>query len=148
VSGSASCVPGSPGDADQREEILAYYTPLAYSLPVIFVETPPFERRREDYFDDEQFGMLQASLMACPDAGVLIRGSGGLRKLRWAAEGRGKRGGLRVIYYWISKRSHIYFLAVYRKSEATDLSEAEIKVLHSIVKQIDGAENGEDHGKA
>lgn len=121
---------------------------MAYSLSVIFVETPPFERRREDYFDDEQFGLLQAALMACPDAGILIRGSGGLRKLRWAAEGRGKRGGLRVIYYWISKRSHIYFLAVYRKSEVADLSEAEIKMLHGIVKQIDGEKHGEDYGKA
>lgn len=148
MSGSVSCVPGSAGDADPCEEIVACYTPLAYSLPVIFVETPPFERRREDYFDDRQYGLLQAALMACPDAGVLIRGSGGLRTLRWAAEGMGKRGGLRVIYYWVSKRSHIYFLAVYRKSEITDLSEAEIKVLHGIVKQIDGEENGQEHGKA
>lgn len=148
MSSSASCVPGSLGAADPCEEIIAGYTPLAYSVPVIFVETPPFERRREDYFDDKQFGLLQAALMACPDAGVLIRGSGGLRKLRWAAEGRGKRGGLRVIYYWISRRSHIYFLAVYRKSEVTNLSEAEIKELHGIVRQIDGEENGEEHGKA
>jgi mRNA-degrading endonuclease RelE of RelBE toxin-antitoxin system len=111
---------------------------------LIFVEAPSFEKRREDYFDDDQYRLLQAALMACPDAGVLIRGSGGLRKLRWAAEGRGKRGGLRVIYYWISKRSHIYFLAVYRKAEVTVLSEAEIKILHGIVKQIEG----EEHGKA
>ena len=105
---------------------------------MIFVETPPFTRRREDYFDDDQYGLLQAVLMACPDAGDVMRGSGGLRKVRWAVEGKGKRGGLRVIYYWMKARIHIYFLTVYRKSEVTNLSSADIKALREIVKQIDG----------
>jgi hypothetical protein len=51
------------GDAVQRQSILVEYAPLAYSPPVIFVETPPFERRREDYFDDDQYGLLQASIL-------------------------------------------------------------------------------------
>ena len=74
------------------------YPPLAYNRSLIFIETPVFERYRDSHFDDDQYRLLQAVLMARPDAGDLIRGSGGVRKVRWAVEGRGKRGGLRVIY--------------------------------------------------
>jgi hypothetical protein len=105
---------------------------------VIFVETPPFERLREAYFDDDEYSLLQAALIACPDAGDLVRGSGGLRKVRWSVEGKGKRSGLRVIYYWMKSRTHIYFLTVYRKSEVSDLTRAEIKAVRRIVEQIDG----------
>jgi mRNA-degrading endonuclease RelE of RelBE toxin-antitoxin system len=111
---------------------------MAYSGAVIFVETPSFTRRWDDYFDDDQYSLLQAALMACPDAGDVIRGSGGLRKVRWAVEAKGKRGGLRIIYYWMKSRTHIYFLTVYRKSEVTDPSSADVKVLREMVKQIDG----------
>jgi hypothetical protein len=89
---------------------------------VIFVETPPFARLREAYFDDDEYSLLQAALIACPDAGDLVRGSGGLR----------------VIYYWMKSRTHIYFLTVYRKSEVSDLTRAEIRALRRIVEQIDG----------
>jgi hypothetical protein len=66
---------------------------------MIFIEAPTFERIRERYFDDDQYRLLQATLTAEPESGDLIRGSGGIRKVRWAAQGTGKRGGLRVIYY-------------------------------------------------
>lgn len=111
---------------------------MAYSPLTIFVETPLFERLRDDYFDDDEYSLLQAALIACPDAGALIPGSGGLRKVRWSVEGKGKRSGLRIIYYWMKSRTHIYFLTVYRKSEVSDLTRADIKVLRRIVEQIDG----------
>jgi hypothetical protein len=104
---------------------------------MIFVETPPFERLREKYLDDNQFRLLQATLMARPDAGAIIVGSGGIRKIRWSVEGRGKRGGLRVIYFWLSAEGHVYFLTVYRKSEVADLSRDEIRALREIVRQIE-----------
>lgn len=104
---------------------------------MIFVETPPFERLREGYFGDKHYRLLQVWLMANPEAGNVIRGSGGIRKLRWGREGRGKRGGMRVIYYYASALSHIYFLTLYRKSEVSDLSRGQIKVLRNLVKQIE-----------
>jgi hypothetical protein len=64
---------------------------------MIFVEAPAFERIRERYLDDDQYRLLQLTLMANPESGDLIRGSGGIRKVRWAAHGKGKRGGLRVM---------------------------------------------------
>lgn len=69
--------------------------------------TLTFERIRERYLDDEQYQLLQAALMANPEAGSFIPGSGGLRKVRWAVDGKGKSGGLRVIYYWVTRDSHI-----------------------------------------
>ena len=74
---------------------------------------------------------LQATLMANPAAGDLIRGSGGIRKIRWAAAGTGKRGGLRVICYWITKRDHLLLLTMYRKSEVSDLTPVEVRALRA-----------------
>ncbi len=105
---------------------------------MIFIETPVFERIRDSYLDDDHYRLLQATLMARPDAGDLIRGSGGVRKIRWAIGGRGKRSGMRVIYYWRSSEDHVYLLTVYRKSEVSNLTRAEIKVLRNIVRQIEG----------
>ncbi len=75
-------------------------------MKAVFVELPPFERYRAEYLDDEAFLRLQRLLMLNPEAGALISGAGGLRKLRFADErrGKGKRGGLRVIYYWVGCR--------------------------------------------
>jgi mRNA-degrading endonuclease RelE of RelBE toxin-antitoxin system len=62
----------------------------------------------------------------------LIPGSGGLRKVRWAVDGKGKSGGLRVIYYWVTRDSHIHFLTFYHKSEVADLAKKDIKALASL----------------
>jgi mRNA-degrading endonuclease RelE of RelBE toxin-antitoxin system len=70
-----------------------------------------------------------------PDAGAAIPGSGGLRKMRWRARGRGKRGGLRVIYYWADAQGYIYLLAIYEKNEQSDLSPAEISRLRDLVEE-------------
>ena len=80
-----------------------------------FVESPVFERVIYDYLDDESYGALQAALSQWPEAGDLIPGSGGCRKLRWHLPGKGKRGGLRVIYYVKSRDGRIWLLAIYSK---------------------------------
>ena len=78
---------------------------------------------------DEQYGLLQGLLVARPEAGDLIRGSGGIRKLRWSLPGRVKRGGVRVIYFWRVSESQIFMLTMYAKNERTDLTAAQIKQL-------------------
>ena len=86
-------------------------------MKAVFVELPPFERYREDYLDDDAFLRLQRLLMLNPEAGALISGAGGLRKLRFADErrGKGKRGGLRVIYYWWDAGSQFWLFTIYDK---------------------------------
>jgi mRNA-degrading endonuclease RelE of RelBE toxin-antitoxin system len=89
---------------------------------VVFVETPTFTKRVLQLMDDERYAALQLFLAKRPAAGDLIRGSGGIRKVRWSGSGRGKRGGLRVIYYWWVAKDRISMLLVYRKNEQDDLS--------------------------
>ena len=102
-----------------------------------FIETTGFSRLRAPYLNDTQFNLLQLYLINFPDAGDVIRGSGGVRKLRWGLPGQGKRGGLRVVYYWISKDEQILFLTVYRKTEAADLSQEAIREMRKLVKSLD-----------
>ena len=103
---------------------------------MVFIETPPFERLRAEYLSDEAFRLLQVWLMANPEAGTVIRGSGSIRKLRWGSDGRGKRGGMRIIYYYMRAQSQSFFLTLYRKSEVSDLSRDEIQLLRKFVRQI------------
>jgi len=104
---------------------------------LIFIESRLFERIRDRYLDDDQYRLLQAVLMERPESGDLIRGSGGIRKVRWSERGKGKSGGLRVIYYLITRREHLLFLTVYRKSEMSDLSPAEIRRLRDLIKNLE-----------
>lgn len=92
-----------------------------------FVEAPAFSRYREDYLDDEGFRELQGSLVRNPEAGDLIPGAGGIRKLRWkdSRRSKGKRGGLRVIYYCFLSDEEIWLLTLYDKDEAADLKKDE-----------------------
>jgi hypothetical protein len=106
-------------------------------VPILFVETSWFSSIREQYLDDERFRLLQVALITSPGAGPVIRGTGGIRKLRWSTEGAGKRGGLRVLYYWIPNRDTIYFLNVYKKAEIEELTRAEIMTLRKIASEID-----------
>lgn len=93
------------------------HTAVPYSREVLeFVETPLFSKILERYLSDEEYAELQAFLSEHPDAGDMIPGSGGVRKLRWAAKGRGKRGGLRVIYYLQLAQGQIWLLTLYRKN--------------------------------
>ena len=93
------------------------------------IENSVFTRRIKDILSDDEYGQLQRMLVADPEAGVVIPGSGGLRKLRWAIPGKGKSGGLRIIYYWYVNEEIIYMLFVYKKSEQEDLTVKQIKIL-------------------
>jgi len=96
---------------------------------VVFVETPTFTKRVLQLMDDERYAELQVCLAKRPDAGDLIRGSGGIRKIRWAGSGRGKRGGLRVVYYWWVAKDRISMLLAYPKNEQDDLIPDQVKQL-------------------
>ena len=102
-------------------------------MRVTFKETSFFTRQTADLLSDEELTALQWQLMANPESGDLIRGSGGLRKLRWAGSGRGKRGGLRIIYYWHVSGSVIFLLLAYPKNEQENLSTDQLKILKSII---------------
>ena len=106
---------------------------MTYIPGMIFVETPLFTRRVKELLDDDAYGELQALLSGDPEAGDLIEGTGGLRKLRVAAKGHGKRGGARVIYYHFVSRDNIALLTIYPKNEQSDLTDAERKALRRIV---------------
>jgi mRNA-degrading endonuclease RelE of RelBE toxin-antitoxin system len=99
-----------------------------------FIETPIFTREVSTFLTDEEYRSLQLALLFRPEQGVLIPGSGGLRKLRWGFHGKGKRGGCRVIYYW-DKQDTIYMLFVYPKGKQEDLTPAQIKVLSKLVRE-------------
>jgi hypothetical protein len=103
---------------------------------MVFVELTPFVAFRDEYWTDEDLRVLQSYLLVRPDAGDLIRGGAGLRKLRWLAQGRGKRGGARVIYYWHVAGEQIYLIYGYVKSEREDLTPKQIKVLAELMKDV------------
>lgn len=100
---------------------------------MVFVETPTFTKRVLSLLDDESYGALQAHLARRPDAGAVIRGSGGLRKIRWGAKGHGKRGGVRSIYYWWVARDRVSMLFLYAKNERDDLSAGQLKQLRQLL---------------
>src|SRR5437016_6318558 len=104
---------------------------MAYLAAVVFVETPVFYRRVQQFLTDDEYAEMQLFLAGRPDAGNIIRGSGGMRKLRWAGSGRGKRGGLRVIYYWWVAKNRISMLTVYPKNERDDLTADQLKQLRN-----------------
>jgi len=100
-----------------------------------FVEMPPFMRHRDAYLDDLAYRQLQLELMKNPDGGDVIAGTGGLRKLRFAdrTRGKGRRGGLRVIYYWRVAAGQFWLFTLYDKDEAADLTASERKALGAML---------------
>lgn len=98
------------------------------------IETPIFTRKIKGILSDDEYRRLQWELAVNPEAGALIPGCQGLRKLRWAISGKGKRGGLRVIYYWYTHDEKIYMLLPYKKSEQQDLTRKQLKILMEFVK--------------
>jgi len=100
---------------------------------VVIIETKSFTARIGDLLEDDDYRALQLELVQRPTAGSVIPGAGGLRKLRWALAGRGKRGGARVIYFWHPESARILMLFAYSKNEREDLTIAQRQVLRRIV---------------
>ena len=100
-----------------------------------FVETPIFTKEVRDLLDDDDYRALQLALIFRPEQGAVIPGSGGLRKLRWGGKGKGKRGGLRIIYYRAKEEDTFYMLFAYPKSEQEDLTPAQLRVLGRLVRE-------------
>jgi mRNA-degrading endonuclease RelE of RelBE toxin-antitoxin system len=100
-----------------------------------FVETKLFTQRVHDYLADDEYAALQEAIARNPEAGDVIRGSGGVRKLRWRLAGRGKRGGVRVIYYLRPQLAEVWMLTLYAKNEAQSIPAA---VLKRIKEELDG----------
>jgi hypothetical protein len=95
-----------------------------------------FTRLVSEFIDDENYAKLQISLAKKPGSGKVIPGGGGIRKLRWAGSGKGKRGGLRIIYYWRMSANQIWMLFAYPKNEQEGLDASELKELKWLVKQL------------
>lgn len=109
---------------------------MTYNRQMIsFVETKLFTRLVREYLSDDEYSRLQQALLTDPEAGAVIRGSGGVRKLRWGVAGRGKRGGIRVIYFLRTRQGQIWMLTLYAKNVAENISAA---VLRQIKDEIDG----------
>jgi hypothetical protein len=100
---------------------------------MVIIETSVFTRQVQKLLSDDEYQQLQLALVERPDAGTIIEGSGGLRKTRWARPGHGKRGGVRVIYYWAVKPNQILMLLIYAKSKQEDLSREQLQLLRKIV---------------
>lgn len=99
-----------------------------------FIETKLFTRLVEEYLTDDEYREIQATLIERPEAGSVIPGSGGIRKLRWRAPGRGKRGGYRVIYYAKTAQRVVWMLTMYPKNVTDDIS---TQVLRQIRKEVE-----------
>ena len=100
-----------------------------------FIETRLFTRLVQEYLSDDEYSKLQQALLSDPEAGAIIPGSGGVRKLRWGVAGRGKRGGIRVIYFLRSRQGQIWMLTLYAKNVTENISAS---VLKQIKDTIDG----------
>ena len=98
-----------------------------------FIETTVFTKQIKSLLGDSDYRQLQNELLVNPRAGDIIPGSGGIQKLRWRTTHGGKRGGVRVIYYWITKKDIILFLLAYSKSEQDDFSREQLMVLKKLV---------------
>jgi len=102
---------------------------------MVIIETPIFTKLINSLMTDEDYHEFQIMLIDQPDAGKIIPGSGGIRKIRWSGSGRGKRGGSRLIYYWATNLDQIYMLFAYAKNERENLTKEQLKTLQRIVVQ-------------
>lgn len=99
-----------------------------------FIETPLFEKSKDGIFDEDELQKFQLELLENPDKGDLIPKGKGLRKIRWSAGGHGKRGGARVIYYWINDEDVIFLLLAYKKNKQENLTTQQLKILTDLIK--------------
>lgn len=99
------------------------------------IETSIFTRKLRTLLSDEEYRLLQNELIMNPEKGKIIKGSGGLRKIRWSISGKGKSGGVRIIYYWLKNKEIILMLLIYPKNEQDNLTSKQLKLLTSIVEK-------------
>ena len=99
---------------------------------MILIETPVFTAQVRELLSDDDYRRLQWHLARYPYAGDVIRGTGGLRKVRWTASGKGKSGGVRVIYFFVTAAAQIRLIAIYKKGIKDGLSAAEKKILKKL----------------
>ena len=102
---------------------------------MIFIETSIFTSEVQTLLADDSYRKLQQAILVRPEAGNLIPGSGGLRKLRWNLPQAGKRGSLRIIYYWDIPSETIYMLLAYKKSKQEDLTQDQLRILSRLIKE-------------
>ena len=102
---------------------------------MVIIETSIFTRQVTRLLDEDEYRLLQSILVNRPDAGDVIPGSGGLRKFRWGLGERGKRGGVRVIYYWVVRQERLVMLVMYPKNERDDLTKDQLKILRKIIEE-------------
>ena len=99
---------------------------------MVFIETSVFSAELRDILSDDEYRLLQTFLASHPDAGDVIQDTGGLRKIRWRAKGKGKRGGARIIYYYVVAADQIRMLLIYAKGVSDDLSAAQKRTLRQL----------------
>jgi hypothetical protein len=100
---------------------------------MVFFETQSFTKRIQQLVSDEDYRQLQLLLIKFPEIGKVIKGSGGVRKIRWSNSGTGKRGGIRVLYYYMNQLDQIYLLFAFSKRDFSDLSNEQLRLLKKVV---------------
>ena len=103
---------------------------------MIIIETLAFTRRVTSFLSDKEYQALQWFLCTLPEAGAVIQGTGGARKVRWKQERQGKRGGVRIIYFHHASRDQVWMLAMYAKTDKEDLSSEDKKIVKRLVEEI------------
>jgi len=106
---------------------------MTHNTFMVIIETQIFTKQLLAHLSDDEYRLLQVALLQRPDAGNVIPGGGGLRKLRWTLEGRGKSGGVRLIYYWFTARGTILLLFMYPKNVQENLTKEQLKQLKKII---------------
>jgi mRNA-degrading endonuclease RelE of RelBE toxin-antitoxin system len=116
-------------------EIDIWYA-VPYDIVMIFIETSLFTKLIAELLNEDEYANLQQFLLRKPDAGKIIPGSGGVRKLRWSRGSKGKRGGVRIIYYWKKSDSEIWMLTVYEKSKQENIPAKILKKISEEIKNV------------
>ena len=104
---------------------------------MVFIETPTFTKSITGLLTDNEYRLLQNELLQNPEAGDIIPGGGGVRKIRFAVQGRGKRGGARLIYYWQKSKDRVFMLIAYTKAKQTDLDPEQAAFFKMLVKELE-----------
>ena len=113
-----------------------------------FVEAPAFTRHIADYLNDDDYRRMQAQLAANPQLGDVMPGTAGFRKMRWAdtRRGKGRRGGIRIIYYYFPFEEQIWLVTLYDKGEAADLTPKQKKALRIAIQAESSVRHAEQAG--